>query len=249
MYSIPLLFVAFLLNTLVVLGQGQDLPDFQFTVSVTDSTGAVVSNANVVVEHNTEQITAQTNVDGLAHLRVPLGHYTLRVSAAGFKTAEFQDYPVNDYSTSLRAVLEIERSGFGDGLEGERLEIQTVPSILPWRLPEDTAAGDEPYCKSNPKVIGACYSLHGRLSRGADTTGLWLWPVGTKRLLGVTGGPTLDGADTPIWPHNLRFTSGDEDIYANFEVCPFTPERKGVMQFVCIESASHVFVKRHSTSK
>ncbi len=107
----------------------------------------------------------------------------------------------------------------------------------------------QPKCKGNPKVVSACYSVHGRLTQGADTVRLWLWPVGTRRMLGVTAGPTLDDADDPIWPQNLRFSPGDEAIYGDFEVCPFTPERKGVMRFVCIESASKLVVKRSSTSK
>ena len=106
-----------------------------------------------------------------------------------------------------------------------------------------------PKCKGNPKVVGACYSVHGRLTRGADTVVLRLWPVGTKRMMGVTAGPKLDDADDAIWPQNLKFDHGDEDIYGDFEVCPFTPERKGEMQLVCIESASHVVVKRQSSSK
>ena len=107
-----------------------------------------------------------------------------------------------------------------------------------------TVFAEQPKCKGNPKVIGACYSVHGRLSRGADTVILRLWPVGTKRILGITGGPTLADADAAILPQSLKFPLGDEDIYGDFEVCPFTPERKGAMQFVCIESASHVVVKR-----
>jgi hypothetical protein len=63
-------------------------------------------------------------------------------------------------------------------------------------------------------------------------------------MLGVTGGPTLDDADAAILPQSLKFPLGDEDIYGDFEVCPFTPERNGGMQFVCIESAAHVVVKR-----
>jgi len=35
-----------------------------------------------------------------------------------------------------------------------------------------------PKCKGNPKVISACYEVHGRLQAGADTMRLWLWPVG-----------------------------------------------------------------------
>jgi hypothetical protein len=106
-----------------------------------------------------------------------------------------------------------------------------------------------PKCKGNPNVVGACYSVHGRLTRGADTVRLWLWLVGTKRMLGVTAGPRLDDADDPIWPQNLKFVHGDEAIYGDFEVCPFTPERKGEMQLVCIESASHFVVKRQSSSQ
>jgi hypothetical protein len=110
------------------------------------------------------------------------------------------------------------------------------------------ALAGQPTCKGNPRIVAACYSVHGRLSRGADTVGLRLWPVGTKRMLGVTSGPKTDDADEPIWPVSLKFESGDEDIYGDFKVCPFTPERKGEMQLVCIESASRLVVKRQSSS-
>ncbi len=111
------------------------------------------------------------------------------------------------------------------------------------------AFAEQAQCKRNPKVIGACFSVHGRVSQGADTVRLWLWPVGTKRFLGVTAGPTLDDADEPITPSNLRFKDRGEEIYGDFEVCPFTPERQGAMQFVCIESASKLLVKRRSSSE
>jgi len=66
-------------------------------------------------------------------------------------------------------------------------------------------------------------------------------------MLGVTSGPDLD--DDPIFPDNLNFDSGNRDIYGDFEVCPFTPERKGAMRLVCIESASHLVVRHESSSK
>ena len=99
-------------------------------------------------------------------------------------------------------------------------------------------------CKGNPKVVGACYTVHGRLSPGADTVTVRLWPVGTTRMLGVPAGPIPDDADAPITPKNLTFTPADCPIYGDFEVCPFTPERKGAMQMVCIESANHLVMKR-----
>jgi hypothetical protein len=68
-------------------------------------------------------------------------------------------------------------------------------------------------------------------------------------MLGITAGPTLDDADDPIFPRNLMLSSNDEDIYGDFEVCPFTPKRKGEMQLVCVESASKLVVKRKSPSK
>jgi len=103
----------------------------------------------------------------------------------------------------------------------------------------------QPKCKGNPKIVGACYSVHARLNLGADTVRLRLWPVGTKRILGVTGGPIMDDADDPIYPQNLRFTPDVEAIYGDFEVCPFTQEKAGAMRLVCIQSASHIVVKRH----
>jgi len=108
------------------------------------------------------------------------------------------------------------------------------------------AIAAQPKCKGNPQVIAACYSIHGRLRLGADTVRLWLWPVGTKRFLGVTGGPVLDDAIAPIYPQSIKFDSDTEAIFGDFEVCPFTPEKEGAMRLVCIESASHLVVKRWS---
>jgi len=68
-------------------------------------------------------------------------------------------------------------------------------------------------------------------------------------MLGVTAGPRLDDADDPIIPSNLRFSDANEDVYGDFEVCPFTPERKGAMQLVCIESASKLVRRRSVPSK
>lgn len=95
-------------------------------------------------------------------------------------------------------------------------------------------------CRGSPKVVAACFMVHGRLSAGADTIELRLWPIGTKRMLGVSDGPAINDAEHPIYPKALRFPDENGAIYGDFEVCPFTPKRDGEMQFVCIESASHV---------
>jgi hypothetical protein len=104
-------------------------------------------------------------------------------------------------------------------------------------------SGEQPKCKGNPKVIGACYTIHGRATFGPGTPASRIWPVGTKRMLGVTAGPIADDADDPIAPENFAIPNDAVAIYGDFEVCPFTRERKGHMQMVCVESASHIFVK------
>ena len=100
-------------------------------------------------------------------------------------------------------------------------------------------------CKGNPKVVGACYVVHGRATYGDGTPALRIWPVGTKRMLGVTAGPVADDADDPIAPSNMLKSPNDiEAIFGDFEVCPFTPERKGHMQMVCVQSATKLVIKR-----
>ncbi len=107
------------------------------------------------------------------------------------------------------------------------------------------ATAGQSQCKENPKIVAACFSIHARANLGADSVPIYLWPVGTKRRLGVTGGPTLDDSIEPIYPRNLRFPTSGADIFGDFEVCPFTPQKEGHLQLVCIESATHLVVGKH----
>ena len=61
-------------------------------------------------------------------------------------------------------------------------------------------------------------------------------------MLGVTAGPVADDADDPIVPKNLAFDSSKE-VFGDFEVCPFTHERKGEMQMVCVKSVKNLSIK------
>ena len=97
-----------------------------------------------------------------------------------------------------------------------------------------------PSCKANPDLAGKCFMVHGRLRAYNGNPTFRLWPAGTKRLLGVTG---AHPGDDPIMPPGLGVTF-DHDLYADFEVCPFTPEKPGVMRRVCVES-----VKRRQSSQ
>jgi len=72
------------------------------------------------------------------------------------------------------------------------------------------------------------------------TPSLRIWRVGTNRILGVL--PPED----EIIPPNLKLAlqGWDKWVYADLEVCPFTKEKRGEMQMVCVESAEHLVVQK-----
>lgn len=89
-------------------------------------------------------------------------------------------------------------------------------------------------CASVPNLQGKCFVVRGRLRAYNGNPTFRIWPIGTKRLLGVTG---VHPGETPIMPSDLG-VSFDHDLYADFLVCPFTAEEPGIMRRVCIESAT-----------
>ena len=100
-------------------------------------------------------------------------------------------------------------------------------------------------CRSDTRVTGACFWVHGRLNFGNGNPSLRMWRVGTKRYLGI-----LDDEDA-IVPANLATcllpttgeTGFERTTFGDFMVCPFTPERSGWMRMVCIESARNIIVQ------
>jgi len=95
-------------------------------------------------------------------------------------------------------------------------------------------------CKSSPKIVGQCFEIHGRV-RVVNGAGTVIWRIGTDRLLEVE--------DEELIPDNLGKAlskHGDvygRDVFGDFEVCPFSENRPGEMQMVCVESASHLVVR------
>jgi len=129
-----------------------------------------------------------------------------------------------------------------------------------------TANGDNRKipCKT-PENASLCYWARGRLSIYNGDPSDRIWKTGTRRVLGVFNGPSHfpprsdDDVESPELPANLDRTyesdhwrwkrsKGDAyyefpDIFADFEVCPLEPERKGAMQAVCVESAKKIFTR------
>ena len=94
-------------------------------------------------------------------------------------------------------------------------------------------------CKGRPAVVGSCFSVHGRVSAGNGTPAIRLWPVGSHRLLGVSD----EGENLPqcVSAH----LSDTTVVFGDFLVCPFAPDRPGVMRPACIESASNLVVQEY----
>lgn len=115
----------------------------------------------------------------------------------------------------------------------------------PVRLPENTkvprfgkvVTDQVQACKSDPDIIGACFTVHGRLSAWNGTPSLRIWRVGTNRTLG-------DHEDWPLPEDLAEGMDWNVEAWGDFEVCPFAKERPGVMQMVCIQSANHVTFKQ-----
>lgn len=105
-------------------------------------------------------------------------------------------------------------------------------------------AAQDATCKSNRKVVGKCFTIRGRLNYWNGTPSTRIWIIGTHRVLGLPG----EDSDLPstVKEHLRDF---NDEIYANFEVCPFEKYRKGEMQMVCVKSASNVRVKRTNDSE
>jgi hypothetical protein len=102
-------------------------------------------------------------------------------------------------------------------------------------------------CAHSPILVGKCFTVHGRLMIYQGFWNYRLWPVGTHRLLAAVSSTGACCDNVPIVPLRIdRALSKDPDgveIFANWQVCPITPQKSGVMQQVCIESAHHVVIR------
>ena len=113
---------------------------------------------------------------------------------------------------------------------------------LYFMFPPKLNAGDTevPSCRKDPRVVAACYTVHGRLNNWNGNPTRRIWIVGTKRMLGLRDGTELPGVlDKPL-------SDFDHEVYGDFEFCPFTPQKSGVMQVGCLAAVSKYEVKKRS---
>ena len=104
-----------------------------------------------------------------------------------------------------------------------------------------------PVCHARADLVGPCVTVHGALRYYNGGTPVRIWMIGTARLLGVWGLDETGRPESPAvcpLPQGLRDTlEAGKEVIADFRVCPLTRRRSGVMQRVCVDSASHLRAK------
>ena len=96
-------------------------------------------------------------------------------------------------------------------------------------------------CATDPRLVGPCFTVRGRLSlyNGKPTQRIWI--VGTKRMLGVSEGRfPPDGYS--FFPSNMPDPVFDAFYFANFTVCPFTKDKPEVMRLICVQAVTDLRV-------
>jgi hypothetical protein len=119
-----------------------------------------------------------------------------------------------------------------------------VSCVLAGLLPNALAAPSVPQaCAGRPDIVAPCFDVGGRLNFRNGTPSARIWSLGTRRMLGIHHDELPAGL--PVGSHDFA-----TEIRGTFNVCPFTREQAGHMQFVCIESWSDVFIRqRHDNAE
>ena len=98
-------------------------------------------------------------------------------------------------------------------------------------------------CRTSHNLVGACFTVHGRLFVSNGTPSVRIFRIGTTRILGVLDRQSqAEGAEVvpPAVDSLLKPDPFSTDVDGDYEVCPFDRTELGRMQMVCIESASHL---------
>lgn len=112
--------------------------------------------------------------------------------------------------------------------------------VLVGMLAYSAAALPETYaCAANPRIVAPCFDVRGRLSFWNGAPSARIWRIGATRMLGIHA----DLLPPDLAPTTIDF---DTQIWGTFSVCPFTLQKPGHMQFVCIESWRDIAIRRRT---
>lgn len=121
----------------------------------------------------------------------------------------------------------------------------------PAPMSEDDRRSEEPIASADVctaparEFAGPCINVRARLQQGADNIWVYLWPVGTHRLLGYVGHTWERDAERPcvLPPSIVEALTAGYVVYADVRVRPTSPARAGHLQYVCIAAVSHAVIR------
>jgi hypothetical protein len=93
-----------------------------------------------------------------------------------------------------------------------------------------------------------CFWVHGRLSAYNGTPTFRIWPIGTRRMLGVVD---ADGGSQSanVLPADIRARVMPDafavSLFGDFRVCPLAADRPGHMRAVQLRQARGLVVRRN----
>ena len=98
-------------------------------------------------------------------------------------------------------------------------------------------------CKEHPMLSGPCFKVRGRMSFSNGNPTVRIWPLGTKRMLGISQGRFYLQDYVNVPDELVRRLSWETAMFADFTVCPFTDNKPGEMRLICVESAENISIK------
>lgn len=116
--------------------------------------------------------------------------------------------------------------------------------MLIFFAPLNVMADEKQSCKEHPDIKGACFDIRGRMGFYNGNPSARIWVIGTKRILGISEGRFYNEQYANVPSSLLKQLSWGKAMYADFTICPFTKEKPGVMQYVCIENAKNISIRK-----
>ncbi len=146
--------------------------------------------------------------------------------------------------TTITLLLTSVFSSLGGDSKGQPRGVAGQGTGYPaWARREDECSKP---CREHPKLSGVCFPVHGRMNFWNGSPSVRIWRVGTKRILGVSEQRYYEPGVCNL-PRSLRDQlDWDTDLYADFVICPFTPDQPGVMRLVCVDGASNIVVRQRA---
>ena len=102
-------------------------------------------------------------------------------------------------------------------------------------------------CKTSHNLVGACFSIHGRLFMAESAPRVRIAWIGTDRILRVldrqasANGPDIIPSAVQVL---LTPAPSSMEIEGDYLLCPFDKTRVNLMQAVCIQDVSHLTTQK-----